>query len=1429
MSADALPIRAQHLPRSARVALLLAGGFHVGHRADALVLEQLGSSEQAVLELAVELQTSTAQVSEPFGGRWIVKLPGRTGGLGNIVFRGGEDFAWRDHTEAWRSLACDLTATDLTRFHSIVLGALTRPREIAHAHEGEALASPSPRLLEGLAESLALLGNHGALIPLWAIDDRPASDWAEAIVQQLLTTDAARWATLSPWLPLLAEAGPRPFLKALLKSLELKERGASALLTDRSLRVEPHQLLHALQILGWDSSLMPQVARCLLYLLAVDPAPDRAVHPRPLSCLESLLGYAMPQTNASPEERLVVVSELAHDLELRDSARTMLLRLWSPGSMIIRSSAARPRYLAIDVPSEDKVTSGDAAYGQVKTYADLLVELAGDDPQHWANLVSATHVPSSIACNVLTQLIAKHGQIDDPDGRIWTRLRGTLDWLRRAGEPAKSQTAFVRRRHLTDEAYELFEPQDPIVRCAYLFAQQPTLDDGVSDYSTLGQRTLAHQKAALEQLWHRQDRWKQLARLAGLRTPPGEPDKPMVPWGLVLALVQTAFADPLEAKLSEGSTFAPFSAIAPAFLAYRFASRDIEETRSLLERLLNAGRSSDAHAFVTEASRVGQFEQQIWELLDTYDWAHALRRAYWQDTQGLWMRERPQDKQELAVDRLLEADNETEALMIASIGRECVSAPYLLRVLEKQAETFGSLQSDPEGLPGPFGREHHIIELLNRLAAATDVDFERVTRAELRLFNLLRRETTYEPKFISRAIAANPAWLTTLGQDDNRWSLVTYILDGWKGYPGEDRLRSDQGPTLENWCLELLRLMADDSAFAFMIIGTFLARPDPDEPDGLWPCRVARRFLDLLVTKPAHRTELMHSIMRERQDARGVTSRAVGEGGAQERTIATQYYQGAQRMRSKWPQTASMLDKLAKYYEGEARRHDEDAVDDAWRYQMPVQGNEDIKPGGPPLFPISRVKLENFRALRDVDLYLDPHLNVLIGLNASGKTTVLDALAAGLAEVNDALLGSNIGDKFVDSRIDRTVTWISPKESRQAEYLRLQFWGQSEPEAVESHRQANELLPSRNALRWIVEGRPRMGVRRATGEHLDHRPLQGPLLSVKQVLLRRDPGPPAVPIFAYYGTKRAISSEVIKQEATPPEDLPDGEWLLTRAAALDRALDAASDYKTLVSWWRSKQSEEDELQKEKGDFAARLPALEAVRRAVQLAVRATEEGGMRCVNPRIKSGRPGLIVDFDRGEGGPVETVELGQLSDGFRTHLALVMDLARRMVQANPPPDGNLNADGWGTRSRAVVLIDEVDLHLHPGWQRYVLKGLRDAFPNAQFIVTTHSPQVIATVTRQQVKLLSKGQVISDLYVEGRETNGLLEEIFSVARRPPEMQRQLRNLFALLDDEKFEDAARLLEALEGQLGPHDESVVRARWLLAMEGSGSQVEGAGEQ
>ena len=118
------------------------------------------------------------------------------------------------------------------------------------------------------------------------------------------------------------------------------------------------------------------------------------------------------------------------------------------------------------------------------------------------------------------------------------------------------------------------------------------------------------------------------------------------------------------------------------------------------------------------------------------------------------------------------------------------------------------------------------------------------------------------------------------------------------------------------------------------------------------------------------------------------------------------------------------------------------------------------------------------------------------------------------------------------------------------------------------------------------------------------------------------------------------------------------------------------------------------------------------------------------------------------------ERLPFSFLSDGYRNMVALVADVAWRAAVLNP----HLGKDA-AARSEGVVLIDEIDLHLHPRWQRRVLGNLRRTFPGLQFVTTTHSPQVIASARREEVRVLEKNRLVPlQPFVEGRDTNSLLE-----------------------------------------------------------------------
>jgi predicted ATP-binding protein involved in virulence len=170
-------------------------------------------------------------------------------------------------------------------------------------------------------------------------------------------------------------------------------------------------------------------------------------------------------------------------------------------------------------------------------------------------------------------------------------------------------------------------------------------------------------------------------------------------------------------------------------------------------------------------------------------------------------------------------------------------------------------------------------------------------------------------------------------------------------------------------------------------------------------------------------------------------------------------------------------------------------------------------------------------------------------------------------------------------------------------------------------------------------------------------------------------------------------------------------------------------------------------------------------------------------------------------------------LSEGYRNMVAMVADIAWRAAVLNSRhgSEAHLLTEG-------VVLIDELDLHLHPAWQRRIVVDLRRTFPKIQFIITTHSPQIVASVSRSQVRLLEGNRLVAEEpYVEGRSSNELLENVFGVSARPEPVQSEIDALYRLIEDEDFAAARTRLAALQERLGPDDTAMIKARWILETE------------
>ena len=414
------------------------------------------------------------------------------------------------------------------------------------------------------------------------------------------------------------------------------------------------------------------------------------------------------------------------------------------------------------------------------------------------------------------------------------------------------------------------------------------------------------------------------------------------------------------------------------------------------------------------------------------------------------------------------------------------------------------------------------------------------------------------------------------------------------------------------------------------------------------------------------------------------------------------------------------------------------------------------------------VQIENFRAVENIRLQLDPQLTVLHGDNAHGKTSVLSAIAVGLGAVPYLLPDvSGIGFLKKDrregeggSRISLTttdgVTW-----ERASGITRRSGWfsGNEKAEQPLSH-------PLRDLKHWLERN-----ALEAWGTPVD------------------------LPIMAFYDTERAIPHFAKKRGF--PKSKP------SRYAGLAGALSARTSFKELFEWFYTKENEELREQRERRDHDYRLRELSVVRDAISSMIEGVTE-------PHVEL-RPLRFVVSEKLDRGPPRKRSLEQLSGGYQAVLALAADLAWRMAQANPHRPNALE-------SEAIALIDEVELHLHPSWQQRILDDLMRTFQNTQFIVSTHSPQILTTVRTDRIVELHRENncVVARQASEatfGAKAGDVLSIVMGVDERPSgnSFVQGLESYTRLVSDGRGEsDEAAILRRKLEELSPRDPALDRA-------------------
>ena len=265
-----------------------------------------------------------------------------------------------------------------------------------------------------------------------------------------------------------------------------------------------------------------------------------------------------------------------------------------------------------------------------------------------------------------------------------------------------------------------------------------------------------------------------------------------------------------------------------------------------------------------------------------------------------------------------------------------------------------------------------------------------------------------------------------------------------------------------------------------------------------------------------------------------------------------------------------------------------------------------------------------------------------------------------------------------------------------------------------------------------------------------------------------------IPLVVYYDQNRIGGLESERYRSSSHTN---------RKAALDTTPDTLSDFK---KWFFEKESDQAREAVERNDLGYTDPEVQAVRQVIKSIV-----GDSAVLTSRKPDGTMDrmLFLRKDRGFDIPFEA-----LSGGEQAYFLLAVDLARRLLLEFP---GNTLGQAPG-----LVCIDEIELHLHPAWQRKILTCLMELFPRCQFVVTTHSPQVIGSVASRHVRLLSsdgKGHVdaTEPIASKGRDSNYVLEGIMDTPEQDPKVDDLFAKFDRLVDSGELEEADAVLDALD--------------------------------
>lgn len=420
---------------------------------------------------------------------------------------------------------------------------------------------------------------------------------------------------------------------------------------------------------------------------------------------------------------------------------------------------------------------------------------------------------------------------------------------------------------------------------------------------------------------------------------------------------------------------------------------------------------------------------------------------------------------------------------------------------------------------------------------------------------------------------------------------------------------------------------------------------------------------------------------------------------------------------------------------------------------------------------IDKLYLNDFRGIHELELDLQGKSTVLYGINGVGKSSVLAAIN---------LMYANIINRLVKQRFKQSMkaeeSDIKYKKAIAEVGADFRFEDEQDifPYFLKIYRKGNAKLSLSKDLTYLVRHYEDLYIKEDQVDENNN------LISTSE--------DSNIPIFVNYGVNRLVLKtplRIRKKESY-------GQF-----TAFEKAIENQIAFDKLFEWFLEQELYETQRQKIEPEYE------DISLKAVKSAMLAMLDGYS---NVHITA-RPYSMKVYKGSD-----VLDILQLSDGEKCTLALFGDLARRLAIANPSSENPLEGKG-------VVLIDEIELHMHTSWQRKVISVLKKTFPNIQFIITTHSPQVLGEID-DDFNVFALEKVEEDVLCHkydgffGVDSNAVLEEAFQTESVNLEVKDKVKKMYDFIEEKKYEDAEEIIREIEHMTRNRNRDTVRGRVLI---------------